>query len=254
MKPVIGVCTNYSLEKSVGTQTRLGLQDQAWHLIADDYISAIEKAGGVPIILPVTENEETRQQLLSQIDGILFTGGSDLDPQLYGELPSYGLGPVQPRRDQHEINLAKRALYETDLPILGICRGMQLLNVVTGGTLFQDLKQDKPEGMNHGLSTSPKAHPVHPVAITKDSLFHHVFESETIGVNSYHHQAIRQIGEGFEATMVAPDGLIEGIEWKGDRFVCAVQWHPEMMATSVPQIASLFNAFIEKCKKEEVVK
>lgn len=254
MKPLIGICTNYSTEKSVGTETRLGLQEQEWHLIADDYIASVEKAGAIPVIIPVTKSTETAKELLSKLDGILFTGGSDIDPQQYGELPQYGLGSIEPLRDQHEIALAKHALYETDLPILGVCRGMQLLNVVAGGTLYQDLKQEKPDGIQHGLIGSPKYHPVHPVTIEKDSKFYHVFNTQIIGVNSYHHQAVKDIGEGFEATMLAPDGIIEGIELTEERFVCAVQWHPEMMAERNPQIRALFSAFVEKCKKVELQK
>lgn len=252
LKPLIGICTNYSTEQSIGQATGLGLQEQEWHLLADDYISVIEKAGGIPVILPLTESNETRKQLLGKLDGILFTGGSDIDPQQYGELPRYGLGSIAPQRDQHEIELAKMALYETTLPILGVCRGMQLLNVVSGGTLYQDLKRDKPEGINHLILASPKYHPVHPVTMTPSSKFHQIFNAETIGVNSYHHQAIKEIGKGFEATMLAPDGIIEGIELEGERFVCAVQWHPEMMVDHMPEIAPLFTSFVNASAKVEM--
>lgn len=252
MKPIIGVCPNYSIDKSTGVTSSVGLPGQEWHLVADDYISAIEQAGGIPVILPVTGDSETKKHLLAKLDGILFTGGSDIDPQQYGELPRYGLGAIEPKRDKHEIELAKIVLYETDLPILGVCRGMQLLNIVAGGTLYQDLKRDKPEGILHGVIESPKYHAVHPVTIKKNSSFYHIFNTETIGVNSYHHQAIKDIGEGFEATMIASDGIIEGIELKAERFVSAVQWHPEMMAEHHPHILSLFTAFVENCKQVEV--
>ena len=249
MKPLIGICANYSTNDTVGFITELGLQGQEWQLLANDYIAAIERAGGIPVILPITEKLETCTQLLGKLDGILFSGGTDIDPQYYGELPRYGLGTIDPKRDQHELALAKKVLFETDLSVLGICRGIQLLTAATGGTMYQDLERERPDGMNHTIKKVVKHHPVHGVTITKESKMHQIFRSERINVNSFNHQAVKTLGQGFKATMTAPDGLIEGIEMMGDRFVCAVQWHPEMMIDHHPEYLSLFKAFVENCRK-----
>jgi putative glutamine amidotransferase len=247
LKPLIGICASYSSESSPGKQTGLGLPGQEWQLLADDYILSIERAGGIPVILPVTEKIETCELLLSKLDGIIFTGGSDIDSQFYGEHPSYEQGTIEPKRDKHEVELAKKVLFTTNLPVLGICRGIQLLNVATGGSLYQDLKKEKPEGINHAFTNSPKYHSVHEVSILRDSMLYEIYKSESNAVNSFHHQAIKKLGNEFEATAFSPDGFIEGIEWKGDRFVLAVQWHPEMMVDQVPEAMPIFTRFVKEC-------
>lgn len=250
MKPIIGICANYSTNEKVGLDTGLGMLGQEWQLLANDYIVAIERAGGIPVILPLTEGMENTPKLLSVLDGILFTGGSDIDPQLYGESPKYGLQGINPKRDQHELALVKHVLHETNLPVLGICRGMQLLNVATGGSLYQDLRLERPDGINHTMLRAPKYHPTHRVTIEKDSLFYEIFGQEEIGVNSFNHQAVREVGKDFHVTMTAPDGLIEGVEQRGERFISAVQWHPEMMVEQHPMYLKLFKAFVKVCSGE----
>ncbi|USG65657.1 gamma-glutamyl-gamma-aminobutyrate hydrolase family protein [Brevibacillus ruminantium] len=251
MKPLIGISANYSHEDNVGITSNLGLPGQDWQLLADDYIKSIERSGGVPVILPVTENPESLYPLLSKLDGILFTGGTDIDPAYYGEWPRAGLGPIDPKRDRHEIALAKKVLQDTNLPVLGICRGSQLLNVVSGGTLYQDLQTERPEGIAHALRYSPKYHPVHPASIQPGSRLEAIFQAQEIGVNSYNHQAIKQVGSDFSVTMTAPDGLVEGIEMAGERFVVAVQWHPEMMVDKHEEYLKLFLAFVAACVRKE---
>jgi len=249
MKPIIGICANYSDDEEVGLLTELGMKGQEWQLLANDYITAIERAGGIPVILPITENAETCFPLLEKLDGILFSGGTDIDPQYYNDLPRYGLGAIDVKRDQHEFALAKKVLFETNLPVLGICRGIQLLTAITGGSMFQDLQRERPKGLNHTVKNIAKHHPVHPVTIKRDSLMFDIFQNECIQVNSFNHQAVKDVGEGFEVTMTAPDGLVEGIEMTGERFVCAVQWHPEMMVVKHPAYLSLFKAFVENCRR-----
>lgn len=251
MKPLIGICANYSNDDNVGITSNLGAPGQEWQLLADDYIKSIERSGGIPVILPVTEHPESLYPLLSKLDGILFTGGSDIDPAYYGEWPRAGLGPIDPKRDRHEVALAKKVLLDTKLPILGICRGSQLLNVACGGTLYQDLQTERPEGIAHALKHSPKYHPVHPAYIQEGSRLEAIFETREIGVNSYNHQAIKQVGSDFNVTMTAPDGLVEGIEMAGERFVVAVQWHPEMMVDRDEEYLKLFQAFVAACAMKE---
>lgn len=249
MKPLIGICANYLSNDAAGMAAGIGAKNQEWQMLADDYIVAIERAGGVPVILPITEDVETLTPLLQKIDGILFSGGSDMDPNYYGEYPKFGLGLIEPKRDAHEVKLAKKILFEMDVPVLGICRGMQLLTVATGGTLYQDLQSQKPDGINHSVIKALRHHAFHPVAIEKDSLLYEIYQTDELGVNSFHHQAVKHMGQGFKATMLAPDGIIEGMEWQAnDRFVVAVQWHPEMMEDKVSTIRPIFNAFVDRCK------
>ncbi|QKG85479.1 gamma-glutamyl-gamma-aminobutyrate hydrolase family protein [Kroppenstedtia pulmonis] len=252
MKPVIGITANYSTDETIGLKSELGVRGQEWQILAHDYIHAVEQAGGTPVILPLTQSTDSLHRILSLLDGILFSGGSDIDPQHYGELPRYGLGSLDSHRDQHELMLVKKALDEMDIPVLGICRGFQLMNVARGGTLYQDLRLEKPDGMNHALKGAPKYHPVHTVSIREGSKLRGIFGQESIGVNSFNHQGIKKLGEGFEVTMSAPDGLTEGIEMVGERFVVAVQWHPEMMVEHDPMYQALFKRFVLECQKEGI--
>ncbi|MED4911329.1 gamma-glutamyl-gamma-aminobutyrate hydrolase family protein [Brevibacillus centrosporus] len=247
MKPLIGICANYTIDDSVGTKSGLGLPGQEWQVLADDYVKAIERSGGVPVILPVTDSPETLHPLLSVLNGVLFSGGSDIEPTYYGELPRPGLGEIDPKRDKHEIALIKKVLNETNLPVLGICRGSQLLNVAMGGTLYQDLQLERPEGMPHTLKHAPKYHPTHPAGVLPGSRLEAIFQTQELWVNSFNHQAVNKLGQGLKVTMTAPDGLVEGIEAPGERFVVAVQWHPEMMIDRHGEYLRLFEAFVQAC-------
>jgi len=249
MKPLIGITANHSYDDSIGINTKLGLPGQDWQIIASDYINAVERAGGCPIIIPIVREFDTVWDFVSGLDGIIFTGGSDLNPKLYNELPKYGLGSINPIRDEHEIKLCKKVVFETEMPVLGICRGMQLINVTLGGTLFQDLKNEWKGGFNHTLSNFPKYFPSHNVYLSKGSKLYDIFEREEIWVNSFNHQAVKELGKGLIASMRAEDGLIEGIEWEGERFIVAVQWHPEMMIDKYDEYLILFKKFIKKCER-----
>lgn len=250
MKPLIGICANYLSNDTAGLEAGIGAKHQEWQLLADDYIVAIERAGGIPVILPITEDIETLTTLIEKLDGVLFSGGSDIDPNFYGEYPRFGLGMIEPKRDIHEVRLAQKVLFETTLPVLGICRGMQLLTVATGGTLFQDLSSQKPEGINHSVPKAVRHHAFHPVKIEKESILFDIYQVEEIGVNSFHHQAVKELGKGFKTTMTAPDGIVEGMEWEDSRFVVAVQWHPEMMEGQVASIRPIFTAFVQACNAD----
>lgn len=248
VKPIIGICANYTSDDEPGLITELGLPKQEWQLLADDYIKAVERAGGIPIIIPVTEAFDNAVKILDLLDGIIFSGGSDIDPALYNELPRYGLSTVEPKRDNHEIKLAKKVISEMDIPVLGICRGIQILNIVKGGTLYQDIGVERESEMNHTLTKYPKHHPTHKVKIDKSSKLYPAFNKDSIAVNSFNHQAIKEVGKDFKVVMEAPDSLVEAIELTGNRFVAAVQWHPEMMIDVHPEYIALFETFINYCK------
>lgn len=234
MRPIIGIlATNCE-----GTQV--------------EYIKAIEKAGGCPVVLSGVEDISTINPINQMLDGIVFTGGTDIGPINYDEMPYMELGSVDPIRDKFEINLAKKFLSDTDIPILGICRGMQILNIVAGGSLYQDLLSQKATEFNHSLTnTFPKDEPSHMVDITCCSRLHDIFPVDKIAVNSFHHQGIKVIGEDFEATMTSEDNIVEAIEMKGERFVVGVQWHPEMLLKKHPEYLKLFTSFVEHCQKIE---
>lgn len=230
MKPIIGIlATNCE-----GTQ--------------ENYIRAIEKAGGCPVVLSGVENINTINPINQILDGIVFTGGTDISPLNYEEMPYEGLEWIDPTRDKFELDLAKKILSDTDIPILGICRGMQILNVVAGGSLYQDLLNQKATEFNHSLTNIfPKDQPSHMVNITGFSKLYDIFQVDKIAVNSFHHQGIKTIGKDFEATMISEDNIIEAIEMKGERFVVGVQWHPEMLLEKHPKYLKLFTSFIEYC-------
>lgn len=244
-KPIIGICANYTTVDQIGIKLNLGVAGQDWQLLPHDYVEAIERAGGIPVILPITENIENVINGLYFLDGILLTGGPDINPQIYGENPSYGLQEVDVKRDEHELALVDYILKNTDLPVLGICRGLQLLAVASGGTLYQDLRLEKENSFNHTILDVAKHHPTHTVTIKEGSLFHKIFDKTTLGVNSFHHQAIKNIGDRFEATMIAEDGVVEGIEIPGERFICGVQWHPESMLDYENEYLKVFTTFLK---------
>ncbi len=249
MRPIIGVCINHSFNDQIGDISDLGFRGQDWQLLAGDYVKAVELAGGTPIIIPVVDDLDSIWEFVKSLDGIIFTGGSDIDPYDYGENPDKKLGNVNPFRSRHEIELCKRVLYDTEIPILGICRGLQLINIIAGGTLYQDLESQMKGGFNHSLSIFPKFYPSHQVQIQRESKLGKIFSREKMGVNSFHHQGVKDLGRGLVASMMAEDGLAEGIELEGDRFVVAVQWHPEAMIEKDEVYLKLFLSFIDECRK-----
>lgn len=246
MKPIIGITSNYSTLDFHGISTKIGTPKQEWQLLADDYIYSIEQAGGIPLILPVLRSHDDIALLLSKLDGLLLAGGSDVDPKYYNQEPKDGLGGLMPKRDYYEIELAKVAIRDTDLPILGICRGCQVLTVAQGGSLYQDTRYQKATGVKHRWSESPKEAQVHQVNIEPHSTFMAIFQKARMGVNSFHHQSIEQLGKGFKATMLSDDKTIEGIEMKGERFVVGTQWHPEMMVEHDDYYMKIFKELINR--------
>lgn len=249
--PTIGISSNYTSNDQVGIETQLGFRGQHWQLVADDYVRAISAAGGLPLILPVVEHDQDVKRMLDHCDGLLVTGGNDLDPRYYGDFPKAGLGELEPRRDAFDTKLVDLALARRSLPILGICRGCQVLNVVANGTLYQDIYTELSLAGNHTLKLSPKSHPTQTVRIEPDSKLFEIFQTETLDTNSFNHQASKDIGEGFRVTMrTNTDDLVEGIEMQGERFVVGVQWHPETMAAEHHEYQALFDAFVRACKPD----
>ncbi|MEY4093052.1 MAG: hypothetical protein RLZZ53_251 [Acidobacteriota bacterium] len=194
----------------------------------EDYLESVRRAGGEPV--EVVVGGEEPEQILSRVDGLVLTGGGDVDPQLYGEAPHETFQAAESGRDQFEIALARAAVARR-IPVLAICRGMQVLNVAMGGTLFQDIPSQVTGALQHAVP-QPRAGAAHEVWVTTGStlselLKDHMEDGETCHVNSRHHQSVKDVAKGFEVTATSPDGVIEAMEKPGGAFCVAVQWHPE---------------------------
>ncbi|MFN8392560.1 MAG: gamma-glutamyl-gamma-aminobutyrate hydrolase family protein [Bdellovibrionota bacterium] len=219
--------------------------------VFDSYLRALEAAGGIPLIIPVTSSSETRMALLSLADGLMLTGGGDIDPSLFNEAPHRKLGKTTRERDLLEIELTKAA-WDRSLPIFGICRGVQILNVALGGTLFQDLGTQRPGGLEHANHDDPPAWTAlrHEMQLVPDSRLARLFRSEKIRVNSLHHQAPNQIAPGLRVTGLAEDGVVEALEALDERYAVGVQCHPEMLWESAdPRWLEVYRDFIDACRK-----
>lgn len=192
----------------------------------EDYLSALERAGArVRVLDPTTDMP---QAALDACDGLLLTGGGDVDPREYGERQRHPAVKIDPERDAYELAVARYAL-ERNLPVFAICRGVQVLNVAAGGTLIQDLPTARPSALNHSV-TEPKNATAHPIAVAPNtclSMLLHRSPNEPVEVNSRHHQSVKDPAPGFVVSAVAPDGVIEAIEKPTARFCLGVQWHPE---------------------------
>jgi putative glutamine amidotransferase len=224
-RPVIGLCT--ALERA-----RWSVWDQQAFLLPRSYVDAVQRAGGVALMLPPDENAiDDLDALLDLLDGLILAGGADIDPDAYGsERHAETLGTV-PERDTFEIALTKRA-FERDLPVLGICRGMQLMNVARGGTLLQHLPESHGHH-EHRRNPGSFDGADHDVRLQDGSLAARAAGEITHGTKSHHHQGVDRLGEGFEVTGWSTlDELPEAIELPGSRFALGVQWHPEADETS----------------------
>lgn len=209
-----------------------------------DYPEAVLRAGALPVALPLTDDPRCLEEALGRIDGLLLTGGADIGPEMYGEEKTALCGETLPLRDRMEFALCRRAL-EKDLPILAICRGHEVLNCVLGGTLYQDIAAQYKPDLKHPCYDTPRDQ-VHEV--TAEGLLADLTGLRTLRVNSRHHQGIKTLGRGLKANAYAPDGLIEGIELPGSRFVLGVQWHPESLSDYRPEAQRLFDALTEACR------
>lgn len=205
------------------------------------YVQSILAAGGIPLLIPPLEEPGDAGEVLAKLDGLLLSGGGDISPMYLGEVPLRGIKDCFPQRDLSEIALTRKALAR-DLPILGICRGIQVLAVAAGGKIYQDIPSQYPQSNSHH-QTAPRAYPWHEVEVLESKLYQ-ITGLKRISVNSFHHQAVSVLPAGFITTAVAPDGIIEGIELPTTRFCLGVQWHPEAMEKDKNSKA-IFKAFIQ---------
>ncbi len=215
-------------------------------LVGKSYTEGLIRAGAIPLIIPSTE-VPIDEQWLSGFDGILLTGGEDVCSLLYGQSPHQKQGRISPDRDSLEMALIPMAIKQ-GLPILAICRGLQILNVACGGSLLQDINSQVSKAIKH-QQHAPRGYGSHQIEIEPDSHLYQIFGTRIVQVNSYHHQAIDQLADGFRVTAWAEDGVIEAIESINQPFVVAVQWHPEGMWDQNQQQYSLVESFVQACKR-----
>lgn len=211
--------------------------------INQPYMSAVTNAGGLPILIPVDLSNDDLDVLLPRLDGILFTGGYDLDPRLYGNQPHPKVEGIDANRDRVEIHLAQ-AVVQSHKPFFGICRGIQVINIALGGSLYEDLLEQFPGSLQHDQHKLPRNFLSHTVNIEPGSSLADILGTGLTQVNSLHHQGVHRPGNGLQLTATAPDGLVEAFELTGYSFGLAVQWHPEELQGH-PAMGKLFQAFIQ---------
>lgn len=218
-----------------------GLSEQKQY-VSDAYIQAVKSAGGLPIVLPLVKSKKVIQEYTCLCDGFLFCGGGDITPLLFGQEPDFGIGATDITLDLFQIRLMKEILKE-EKPVLAICRGMQVLNVACDGTIYQDLNQIDLATINHMQTSLSRKDISHKVSFAPKTRLHRLFGSFAY-TNSFHHQAIDRLGTGLIVSGTTGDDIIEAIEMPSHPFAIGVQWHPESMLDSAPNMKQLFLALI----------
>ena len=241
-KPVIGIPAGVLIEKNspftAVERTYVNL----------DYARAVRLGGGVPLLLPLAQEPGEVEAQLEAVDGLLLPGGDDLNPLVFGEEPVQGLGCVFPEVDEHQLAAARTAR-RLGKPMLGICRGLQVMNVAFGGTLHQDLERLPGHLLQH-VQKSYRHTPSHTVALEEGTLLQRLFGRGEVATNSFHHQAVKDLAPGFRISARARDGVVEGIEGTEGPFALAVQWHPEGMVERHPEMLPIFQALADACRKD----
>jgi putative glutamine amidotransferase len=232
-KPIIGIGSDVLQKK--------GEREQAFAFTT--YIESLRRAGAVPVVIP--PQPENAEEIVDGLDGILLAGGEDCDPSVYGEERHPSVEPMDPRRQNNDLALA-RVARERGIPTLGICLGVQMMNVAAGGTLIQDIDSELRTDIEH--ASEPADRHRHDVLVEEGTRLAQIIGDQELNVNSSHHQAIRRVGEGLRVTALAPDGIIEGLEDPSHPFYVGVQWHPEDMAGE-GSATSLFGAFVDAARQ-----
>lgn len=255
MDAVVDSCMAVSIKKSSGPL--IGISAGHYNETnssgaPNSYVNAVIKAGGIPIIIPIVDNVSLLCGILSRLDGILMTGGGDIDPSFYNQLPIQQMGEVDSVRDAYDLALIRIAA-ERNLPILGICRGEQLINVAFGGTLYQDLPSQHPSDIQH-RQTEGRDVETHVVSILKKSRLYDILKVDTLFVNSFHHQAIRKVAADFYSVAWTRDNIVEAIESSVYKNIIAVQWHPEGLVNKDKKMLQLFKYFIRQARMYRKIK
>ena len=241
-KPKIGI----TLSEAESVSKYRWPMSKGFDYIKKEYYEAILKSGGIPVLLPNVTEKRDIKTYFDSIDGLLVTGGVDIHPRYFGQIPHKKLSRTTEARDNMEIEIIKMAI-RRDMPLLGICRGHQVLNVALGGDLYQDLSCVEGKTLKHA-DTNQTGKVFHKVRINKDSLLYKIINKDVIEVNSSHHQVVNSPGRGLNNSAFAPDGIVEGLEFPGKRFVLSVQWHPEGIY-SRSHSKKLFDYYVKKASE-----
>ncbi len=232
-KPIIALTPTYREDFWVGNSTK--------------YLNAVEQSGGLPIIMNLTSDPEVIAQYAELADGFIFTGGDDIDPCYFGETVHEGFGDFIRIRDIFELPLANQVI-KTKKPMLGICRGIQLINVAYGGDLYQDIPIEFSKKTPH-RQNPPYSVPTHPVEIVENTMLYDIIGKKDYATNSMHHQSVKRVAKDWVASAYASDGTIEAIELPNYPFALGLQWHPEHMFETDDAAKKIFKTFIDACKK-----
>ena len=238
-KPFIGITCDYMIsekEKSLG---------QERDFVSKDFIDAVIDSGGVPVLIPIINSEEDMLKIIDTLDGIILSGGFDVNPIYYGEEPTKYVGFTYTPRDLCELFIVKAAI-EKDMPILGISRGQQVITVAFGGQLYQDISENEAAYINH-VQRAGITDIGHYINITPGTKLNKIFDTDRMLVNSFHHQAVKTVPKNFIISAYSADGIIEAIEHVS-KPIMAVQWHPEIMIKKHPIMLKIFEEFINNCK------
>ncbi|MCD8158521.1 MAG: gamma-glutamyl-gamma-aminobutyrate hydrolase family protein [Clostridiales bacterium] len=233
MKPVIGVTPLFDSGR-----------DSIW--MVPGYMEGITAAGGIPLILPLKADKNDIEEIFSLCGGFLFTGGNDVNPEIYREKLTSDCVDINKDRDSLETELFGLCL-KYDKPVLGICRGIQLMNALLGGTLYKDLPKEHPTGIDHHMKP-PYDVPCHSVTILKNTPLHKLLKKDSLEVNSYHHQVVKTLAPALSPMAVSEDGLTEAVYMPDKKFIQAVQWHPEFMFEKSPDQLALFKEIVDNSR------
>jgi putative glutamine amidotransferase len=239
MKPLIGITCSRVVGGAWGQYSPGHFMDYTY----EEYSQAIHHCGGAPVIIPLPQGAETFRTLFERLDGLLLSGGPDIHPKFYGEQPMPDLGEVDEGLDRMELEAA-RAAFKKGLPIFVICRGIQILNVSQGGTLYQDIPSQVKDSIGHSQKAD-KSVLAHSVRIEHGTLLHIILKKREVWVNAKHHQAIKDVAPGFTVSARSRDGVIEAVEHPSKQFVIGVQWHPEGTWRNDLCSRRLFRAFVQ---------
>ena len=226
----------------IGLVCQHSLENPDRYFVGRAYVQAVLNAGGTPIVIPY-QPKENILHILDKLDGLILTGGVDVDPSRYGENPMVNCGEINPYRDELDLLTAGFAL-DRNLPILAICRGAQVLNVALGGTLVQDIPSQIKDSIKH-WQKAPNWYASHDITVQPASLLGSILGNAPTRVNSYHHQSIAKVGKGLRIVATAPDGIVEAVESTEHRFVLGLQWHPELMDGHYNSASEIFKCFVQ---------
>ncbi len=229
-------------------RVRSGVKDRFNESVPRGYTQGVEAASGLPVLFPNSDNLSLAPEYVARVDGLLLTGGDDIHPRHYGEAPHPRIDLVDERRDAFEIALL-RAARERGMPVLGICRGIQLINVALGGDLYQDIPSQKESSVGHAQKTLREG-PWHEIEVRPGTRLAEILGETRAAVNSYHHQACRRVAKGLAVTATTADGIVEAVEDPGHPFFVAVQWHPEVLeGGGAASSQRLFAAFVAAARE-----